>query len=461
MKKTFVSLAAFAAVATLAAADESEMQAQIDALTKKVQQLEKVQKRTNKKLSEVNQQSAHDNIKWDVDFRTSYDYLEYKTAGGNKLINNALYSNRLWLGMGFAPRDDMFFKGQLSVNKAFGADMNGRGTGFDNMDWFVNENLTDDTVKLREAYWLWSPSIGDVGLTFSVGRRPATYGYLINLRDDTPQRSPLGHIINMEFDGASASAKFDEYVSGMYFKLCVGRGLTNALPPFNTANLPNYVPSTASVENVDLAGFIFQPYNDGQYSVMTSVYRGFNVPGYQLPATSMQTVGDMDGAALSGKIEGVGDEISDFLDETILFASLGWTKSHPKAGMTMLGESEGKSGTSYWFGAQTPNLTGGRFGVEFNHGSRYWRPFTYGEDTMVGSKMAVRGNAYEAYWTQPLVGKILSMQVRYTYLVYDYTGSNGFFGDTGAAMSMSDAQAAGMDPVESAKDLRVYLRYRY
>ena len=53
------------------------------------------------------------------------------------------------------------------------------------------------------------------------------------------------------------------------------------------------------------------------------------------------------------------------------------------------------------------------------------------------------------------------MQVRYTYLDYDYTGSNGFFGDTGAAMSMNDAEAAGMDPVKTAQDLRVYLRYRY
>jgi hypothetical protein len=80
---------------------------------------------------------------------------------------------------------------------------------------------------------------------------------------------------------------------------------------------------------------------------------------------------------------------------------------------------------------------------------------------MIGSKMAVRGNAYEAYWTQPLVGNVFSMQIRYTYLDYDYTGSNGFFGDGGTPISMADAQSYGMDPVETAQDLRVYFRYRY
>jgi hypothetical protein len=37
----------------------------------------------------------------------------------------------------------------------------------------------------------------------------------------------------------------------------------------------------------------------------------------------------------------------------------------------------------------------GKFGLEFNHGSKYWTPMTWAEDTAVGSKVAVRGDAYE------------------------------------------------------------------
>jgi hypothetical protein len=80
---------------------------------------------------------------------------------------------------------------------------------------------------------------------------------------------------------------------------------------------------------------------------------------------------------------------------------------------------------------------------------------------MIGSKLAARGNAYEAYWSQPIIKDVFSMQLRYTYLDYEYTGSNGFFGDGGTPMSMSEAKAMGMDPVETAQDIRLYFRYRY
>ena len=131
---------------------------------------------------------------------------------------------------------------------------------------------------------------------------------------------------------------------------------------------------------------------------------------------------------------------------------------------SMLGSDKSETGTSFWVGAQMPNLTGGKFGLEYNRGSEHWRPFTYGEDTMIGSKLAARGSAIEAYWTQPLIEDVFSMQVRYTQITYDYTGSNAFFGDGGTAMAMSDVEAAGGmmgDPIEKAQDIRVYFRYRY
>ncbi len=470
-------------------------EANIKDLAKKIKKLEKKQVSQTKKLSKINSLTANDNLKFNVDFRTSYDKLTYKTTGGmygtqpTEYNNDALYSMRLWLGMGYAPTDDMVFNATLGVNKAFGASYGQRATGmgFDTFDWVVNETLTDEKVRLREIYWLWKPTLGSLPMTVSIGRRPATNGYLINLRDDDKAKSAIGHIINMEFDGASVSAKFDKYVSGMYFKACVGRGLTNAAswasqgtyyvnPMAQAANQPNYTTVDSSLDNTDMIGFIFQPYDDGQYSVMTKYYRGIDVPGltgneyYQPDITKdnynpammrMKTLGDMDGAAISAKIEGIGNEINDFLDETIIFASYAWSKTRPADGESMLGSTESQTGDSYWLGIQTPNLTGGKFGLEYNHGSKYWRPFTYGEDTMAGSKMAVRGDAYEAYWTQPIIDKVFSMQIRYTYMSYDYTGSDGFFGDGGTPYATDSMMAKAYNSVTSASDLRVYFRYRY
>jgi len=502
--KRIVTLSAIAFLSTAAFAADADVQKQIDELNKKIEQLQKTNSSQDKKISEVNAQSAQNNIKFNVDFRTSYDNLQYKTVNGNKYENDALYSNRLWLGMGYAPTEDMLFKGQLAYHKAFGASYMQRGTGFgfDTFDWVSSETLADDELRVREAYWLWNLRTGSIGWTASVGRRPSTNGFLSNLReDDAKAKSPMGHVINMEFDGASVAMKLDSYVPGMYVKLCLGRGLTNAAgwaseataalgAPMGGSNQPNFTKVNGSLDNVDMAGFIFVPYDDGQYTVETTWYRGFNVPGLyatsingatgQPTAYSMLNGGDMDGAAISFKVDGVGDGINDFLDETTLFASLAMSKSHPNIDVTrsvdmssmgmgtinmvensMLGSNDSETGSSIWLGAVMPNLTGGKFGLEYNHGSKYWRPFTYGEDTMIGSKMAVRGNAYEAYWSQPIIKDVFSMQIRYTFLDYEYTGSNGFFGDGGTPMTMSEAKAMGMDPVETAQDIRLYFRYRY
>ena len=475
MKKIItLSSIAFLSTAVFANAD---MQAQIDSLTKKIDKLEKSQKNQGKRISKVNALAAKDNIKFDIDFRTSYDKIEYKTASGKEYKNDALYSNRLWLNMGYAPSKTMLFKGQLSFNKAFGASYGQRGTGFgfDTFDWIVNESLTDDKIRLREAYWLWTPTTGDISWTVSVGRRPATNGFLVNLREDDKAKSPMGHIINMEFDGASASMQLGNYVPGMYAKLCLGRGLTNATgwssqatqyvgSPTGGSTQPNYTEDKNNLDNVDMLGVIFKPYDNGQYSVMTKFYRGFNVPGLQMtgPGTAaMKSFGDMDGAAISAKADGIGDEINDFLDETVVFASYAYSQTKPESGQAMLGSLDKESGSSIWIGTQMPNLTGGKFGLEYNKGSKYWRSFTYGEDTMIGSKLAVRGSAIEAYWTQPLIDDVFSMQLRYTKIDYDYTGSNAFFGDAGTPMSMAQAKTFGMDPVESAQDIRLYFRYRY
>ncbi|SFV50600.1 hypothetical protein MNB_SM-7-1132 [hydrothermal vent metagenome] len=464
MQKVLLSVAVSSLlVSSLFGDDISDLKAQIDTLNKKISKLEKEQKRTKKTLAKVKSHDAHDNIKFDIDFRTSYDYISYKTPE-KTYTNDALFSNRLWLGMGYNPTDEMIFKGQLAFNKAFGADTNDRGQGYDGFDWVNNEVLSDNKLKVREAYWLWMPTVGGFKTTLSVGRRPGTNGYLINLRDDDKAKSPLGHIINMEFDGLSASVKLDRYISGSYLKLCVGRGLTNARTRFDKDGL-DYAKDSSKLDNMDLVGVLAKLYDDGQYSAMATYYRSFNVPGVDQTTQNLKTLGDMDGAALSVEVQGIGDMINDFLDETIVFASIAWSQTRPDSTGAMLGSTKKESGTSYWIGAQVPNLTGGKFGLEYNHGSKYWRPFTYGEDTMIGSKMATRGDAYEAYWTQPIIKKdgknIFSMQLRYTYLDYDYTGSNGFFGDYGTPLTIAQAVANGQNPVESAQDLRVYFRYRY
>jgi hypothetical protein len=245
------------------------------------------------------------------------------------------------------------------------------------------------------------------------------------------------------------------------------------------------------------------------------------------PGVRLETTGDMDGAAISFLVDGIGEGLGDFADGVKLFASYGMTITHPNnkldgfnlkafdgfKGKTpwqmagglnqmmgtdlstnpadyqdpkgqasqalggamiqaanntptvkegMLGSNDDETGTSYWLGAQWPCLLfdDAVVGVEYNHGDKYWRPFTYGEDTLIGSKLATRGDAFEVYWTKQL-SEAFSIQARYTKIDYEYTGSQAFFGQGGTPMTMDEAKQFGLDPIEEAQDIRVYARYRF
>jgi hypothetical protein len=426
-------------------------------------------------IDDLNKKTNGNNLKFGVDFRTSLDNLHYEMADGSTQKNDALFSNRLWLNMSYAATKNLSFTGQLAYNKIFGqrSMVNPAAAGMEGFDWVSNESAYNDELRVRSAYFFYADDelAGlDVPWTFSIGRRPSTEGHLLNFRDDVEASSPLAHTVNVEFDGASAKFGTEELIGldGSYFKLCAGRGMSNAEPRFSSAP---YSGQDAQTNDVDMVGIIVVPYDDKQYSTgfqYTYANNLIDSVDAMNPNLGMETVGGLHTATAFAMVHGIGDGLSDFLDDTMIFASGAMSKTNPKEGQTMLGSPDSETGYSYWVGTQFPSLISdeGRWGVEFNHGSNYWRPITYGEDTMIGSKIAARGDAYEVYFTEPLVDDILSFQLRYTYIDYDYSGSNGFFGSqTGAPMSMDQIRAMGAPwsgmIVDKAQDIRAYLRYKF
>jgi len=490
MKKIIV-LSTIAVFATAIYADDN-MQAQIDALKAQIEQLQKMQnekiaklekktKKNTKKISAVNKLANNDNLKFGIDFRTAYDYIDYKRADGSR-DTNGVFTNRLWMKMAYAPTDHISFFGTLSYYKIYGQVAQAH-PGFDQMDWVVSSTpLSTNTLRVKEAFFLYKNDtfMGmNIPWTASVGRRPSTDGLLVNYRDDQKAKSAIGHNINMEFDGASIYYLLENVtdVPGMSLKFCFGRGMSDVNSRYSgidknsdgtySMNPNNNYGDTPGFSNTDLVGILFNPYDDGQYSLHTVWFDAFNLPGMYATGTTnkydFKQHGDVQGGAVSFIADGIGDGIADMLDDTIFFASVAYSKTNPDSGETMLGSSKNETGTSYYVGANWPCqlIDDARVGIEYNHGSKYWRSFTYGEDTLAGSKLAVRGDAYEVWFNKDLIGKILTAQVRYTYMDYKYTGSNAFFGDGGTPMTMNDAIAAGQNPIDSSQDVRVYLRYRY
>lgn len=523
MKKSIILLSTIAAFSTASFGNDinAQMYEQIQLLKKQVAALEakmneqasktddkrivKIEKKlakVSKKANLAKAQSAGDNLKWNVDFRTQVDNIQYDHVSGAKSKNNALMTNRLWLGMKYKGDENSTFYGTLSYLKAFGDSANhsqsNTNPGYANFDWLTNENANDNTLKVKEAYWLYSNDTfmgSDVSWTASIGRRPSTDGLGINLRADQNRKSALSHTVNVEFDGASARFNLDKVtgIDGAWLKFCAGRGLTNAKPRFQLDGA-DYSNDDTKNENIDMLGLIAVPYDNGQYSVHMNYARAWNVIGFEqsdintygaasvayqttpnattlaalnYAAPSFNDVGDLDLATVMFKVDGIGDEISDFLDETTVFASAAMSKTSPNS-KGMLGSTESKTGHSIWIGANAPcpiSPDNAKIGIEWNKGSKYWRSMTYGEDTMTGSKISTRGQAWEVYRTQQLT-KALSFGLSYVYIDYDYTGSNSFFGAEGTPVSMADAKTAaaagtGPDVVESAQDIKAYMRYRF
>ncbi len=532
MKKSLIVLSVVTAFATTSFSSDANaemykqiqaLKAQIEALEKKVtaqetaqtqkteqpvvavdeKRIEKIEKKldtVSKTATTAKTQSAGDNIKWDVDFRTQGDNIQYKLAAGTKAKNDALLTNRLWLGAKYKADDNSSFFGKLSYNKAFGdtADHSQSNTnpGYANFDWVTNENATDNTIKLKEAYWLYTKERlfgADIPWSASVGRRPSTDGLPINIRNDQAANSPLSHTVDVEFDGFSI--KFDtESVTGFtgsWLKICGGRGLTNATPRFDMFK-PAYSTDDEKNVDVDMLGFIAVPYDNGQYSVHMNYAKAWNLIGYdgndisntspfmaayatyrnnptnqnaaalQMAMPEFNDVGDIEFATILFKTEGIGNGISDYLDNSVAFASFAASKTNPNS-LGMLGSTDSETGTSVWLGVNAPCPIlpdSAKVGLEWNKGSKYWRSMTYGEDTYAGSKIATRGQAWEVYRTQKLTDA-LSFGLSYVYMKYDYTGSNSFFGADGAPMTMAEALNAGQNPVEEAQDIRAYMRYKF
>lgn len=421
-------------------------------------------------LSDLNKKTNGNNLKLGVDFRTSVDNIQYEMADGTKAKNDALLSNRLWLNMSYAATKNLSFVGQLAYNKTFGQrtmDPNS-ATQMDGFDWVSGESAYDDTLRVRSAYFFYQDDelLGaEIPWTVSIGRRPSTEGHLINLRDDLKASSPLAHTVNVEFDGASAKFGTEELLGldGSYIKFCAGRGMSEAEPRFDSGGAPYAGKGDTKTNNIDMTGIILVPYDDKQYSLGMQYTYANNLIDTTSPTDStFDTVGGLHTATAFAMINGIGEGWSDFLDDTTLFLSGAASKTNPYDGKEMLGSANSQTGYSYWMGTQFPSLLSddGRWGIEYNHGSKFWRPITYGEDTLIGSKIAARGDAYEVYFTEPLVDDILTFQLRYTYIDYDYSGSNGFFGSTtGKPYKISDTPMNMI--VDKAQDIRAYIRYKF
>jgi hypothetical protein len=445
-----------------------------DDLTKKVEKLEKKLKKMNKTLSKVKAHDAFDNIKFTMDFRSTVDNINYKYNdykyktkdwSGTEASNDSLFTSRLMLNMKSKPSKNLSFQGQIAAYYTWGTHL------FHHDDapmksWAGSSKATDTIFRVRRAYFVYNDS--DQPYAFSIGRRPASDGFLANHRENNPEAaSPLAHITNMEVDAAMVKLKTGDFVPGSFIKFVYGRAHSGGIESvYDGTGYKPYAHEDGDVdENVDFFVTVASLYNNGQYNLMgqhavifdTKGARTGTKLGADLPDGSGKNksldAGTAHLTALSLQVDGIGEEINDFLDDTVAFVSVARSMYDPDSGHQLLGSDEERRGYSAWAGVIIPDMItdAGKFGIEYNYGTQFWTPMTWAEDSAIGSKVAVRGSAIEAYWNFNLMGeKNLPAQIRYTHAQHDYTPNIRCTG-----------WVAPKDVDIEADDIRLSVSYRY
>ncbi|MDX2454863.1 DUF3373 family protein [Desulfosarcina sp.] len=413
--------------------------------------------------------------------------------------NDIILTNKFRLNMNAKVNDQLSFTGRLAAYKVFGdstgVKVNQGNLGDVTLDGNTSSLPHGDTIRLERAYFNYKKDLGPVPTNFSLGRRPSTDGPPLEyLNNSLEGGSPLATIINWQFDGASYSVGLEEVTSipGAAFKLCYGVGFEGDWG--NTYSLGN---QQADVDDVHMFGVIATLFdNDSTSAVLNwahawDITDGFtgltvmpfivsenangeftfeqNSGGFITRLEPTTEIGDWDALSLLLRTN-----LTERFDKDIdMFLSGSWSHTKPSQTsnnpfykimgqglLNSMGELKDRDGYMIYLGAVFPMPWNARFGLEYNYGSQYWFNFTGAEDSLVGSKLAVRGSVYEGYWHQPIYGDNFFATLGVRYYDYEYTGSGNPMGEPMKIAELNSLNA--LNPViDEVWDGYLSLTFRY
>ncbi|MEW6290278.1 MAG: DUF3373 family protein [Thermodesulfobacteriota bacterium] len=362
----------------------------------------------------------------------------------DEMENTSIFTNRFRLNMRVKATENVDFKGRLAMYKAWGTDTippNVTQFGYPSFDGTSSREPSDSILRVDRAFVNWN-NIGGQPIWFSVGRRPTTDGPAAQLRMGLDERmaTPTAYM-DWPFDGISVGYAYAN-LFGMQdapgrFRICYGRGFENGL---------EYDSVTSDLNDTDFAGVSWDIYNKGNTLAYLQSFMVFNA--FNFPEFDEQSMNDFYTFFL-GDRQNVGDVLHtsavymDKWQKLNYFVEAGWSRTMPDDDTGMFNDflaglsgppdinDDNEDGYNIWVGARYDmDDLGLKFGLEYNHGSQYWIGMTPGHDDLYSSKLATRGDVYEAYllWDLPTgeaISKYAKTFMRFGYQHYDYDYSGG------------------------------------
>jgi uncharacterized protein DUF3373 len=391
--------------------------------------------------------------------------------------NNVLYTTRMRLNLRTEVTDHMSFSGRLAMYKAWGDSagvqvFNGSPTSI-NIDGTTVGVPNSDIVRVDRAYFDWN-QIGGSGMYLSLGRRPSSGGPPTEIREGRLRGgTPLGHVVDYQFDGVTVGYAFKDKMPGAIWRFCYGLGYESGFGSGQELKAP-----ADRLKDVHFGGVNLDLYSSDTMFVQATALRAWNVTdGFNslvvMPAdpvtgnpapgpavmrfTPSSNLGNIDLAAVA--FEGTQPRVK-------YFASFAGMRSLPENVTTPFGgllsdpfsTPESHTAWSVYTGARF-DLPNGKtqIGGEFNRGSQYWFNFTQSADEIMLSKLATRGNVFEAYVNQQ-IGKLGQLRISGIQYNYEYSGSGWHMGEP---KKISDTPLLGFPTYKNLFNLRAAFSVRF
>lgn len=393
---------------------------------------------------------------------------------GYEADNTILYTNRLRLRMEARVGENVDFAGRLSMYKTWGDStgvqvFNGQPNSI-NIDGTTAAVPNSDLLRVDRAYFTWK-DIAGLPMYLSIGRRPSTDGAPLHLRqDETRGGTPMGSLINFQFDGITAGWHLGENSTA---RICYGLGYESGFGSGDVLKTP-----ADRLADAHFLGINWDIWNDEKTFVQATVARAFDVTdgfnglvvlpndpvtGQEIGApvvlryTPSANLGDIDLASL---VVVRRDGPFDW------FVSANYMQSHPENVTTPFGGlfsdpyevPEEQDGSMYYGGIRYNfNEDRTKVGLEYNHGSEYWFNFAVAEDDIVGAKTAARGDVWELYVTHRISKNFV---VKLDWMTYQYD-SSGSGWHVGAPKDLDDTPVLGFPTYDEINKVSLSLSARF
>jgi len=403
------------------------------------------------RLDTVEKKSILDKIQVGGEFRTRLESHNYDdiVINGEKQDGETreIWSNRLRLNLKSQITDDIIFHGRLTWFKLWG-DTNFDGVAKD----FDHPSIPEDEGNLHVERAYIDYFIPNTPLCLTFGRLPTSEGPPNELKENTTRKATWPKLLNdgesdgimanlsmnwtgldgamLRFAYAKLSQNYKEY-TGLEFddtRIYVGAAETE-LPGIKDSlfwlgyiraqgvNAVTQIPGSTSLKVVDY------PKSAGNWDFYNIHLQFNNIRNLGLDWFVSYTHLHIDNTSEGSKIATTMPDGS-----TAVVAEVGvYTDSmNGNLGKTRNGRC---LFTGFRYRLPIRGLKFPTVGFEFNHGTKYWTGVTSRGGGDIINKINVNGEAYEAYYIQPVVEKRMFCRMGVVHLDHDYKNPSTVYGD--------------------------------